>query len=226
MDKVIGVLNDVPFTVGETILELSYLLAALLFVFGLKRLSHPETARKGNMYAGAGMLLAMITTILLHKNDQGNGIALANIWIILSAIGVGTTIGWIVARKIRMTAMPQLVSLYNGTGGGASMLVALLEYPHGDMTQWGTVLVTLLGLIVGSVTFSGSMIAYGKLDGKVGDIRSKNMKYVNMLLLAIIVVLGAYMMLSGKQPADLSWELYGLFVIALVYGVLFVRCSE
>ena len=106
MDKILGTLNGVDYTIGGTLLELSYLLAAILFVIGLKLLSHPETARRGNFYAGGGMVLAMFTSLLLHKNTNGIGIQPANVWIILAAIGVGSAIGWIIARKIKMTAMP------------------------------------------------------------------------------------------------------------------------
>ena len=222
MDKIIGTLNGMPYTLGETLLELSYLIAALLFVYGLKLLSHPETARRGNFFAGTGMLLGMITTLLLHKNADGNGIALTNLSIILASIGVGTIVGWIVARRIKMTAMPQLVSLFNATGGAASMLVALLEFPNADMSNIGSVLVTLLGMIIGAVAFSGSMIAYGKLDGKVGDVRSGMMKYINMLLLIVTFVLAIYMMASGQTPDQLTWAIYLLMALSLLYGVMFV----
>ena len=222
MDKILGTLNGVDFTVGGTLLELSYLLAALLFVVGLKLLSHPETARRGNFYAGAGMFLAMLTTILLHKNADGSGIPLANVWVILAAIGVGSAVGWIIARKIKMTAMPQMVSFYNATGGLASALVALLEFPNADMSNWGSVLVTLLGLVIGSIAFSGSMIAYGKLDGKVKDIRAAYMSYVNMFLLVVTIALTAYILIVGQTPAEMSWALYLLFAVSLLYGVLFV----
>ena len=222
MNQIIGTLNGTPFTMGETLLELSYLVAALLFVFGLKLLSHPETARRGNLWAAGGMFLGMLTTLLLHKTDSGTAIPMANVWIILAAIGVGSVVGWIVARKIKMTAMPQLVSFYNATGGAASMLVALLEFPNADMSNKGSVLVTLLGMIIGAVAFSGSMIAYGKLDGKVGDIRSGLMKYVNILLMIVTFGLAAWMMFSGQTPADLNWAIYLLMVLSLLYGVLFV----
>lgn len=222
MDQVIGNLYGIDFTLGETLLELSYLLAALFFVYGLKLLSHPETARKGNFWAAGGMFLAMITTLLLHKNHDGNGIPLANVWIILAALGVGSVIGWIAARRIKMTAMPQMVSLYNATGGAASMLVALLEFPNADMGNLQSVLVTLLGLIIGSIAFSGSMIAYGKLDGKVGDIFSGLMKYVNILLLIVVVVLTVYIMTSGQTPEQLSFVVYILLAVSLLYGVMFV----
>lgn len=222
MDKIIGTLNGTPFTTGEAILELSYLIAALLFVYGLKLLSHPETARRGNFYAAGGMILGMFTTLILHKNSEGQGIPLANIWIILAAVGVGSATGWIFARKIKMTAMPQLVSFFNATGGAASMLVALLEFPNTDMSNPASVLVTLLGLVIGAIAFSGSMIAYGKLDGKIGDIRSGLMKYVNALLLFLTIGLTVYILISGRTPETLMWILYLLLALSLLYGVLFV----
>ncbi|MBC8344250.1 MAG: NAD(P)(+) transhydrogenase (Re/Si-specific) subunit beta [Bacteroidetes bacterium] len=207
---------------GETILELSYLISALLFVFGLKLLSHPETARRGNFFAAAGMLLAMITTLLLHKNPAGNGISLNNVWIILAALAVGSVLGWTIARRVKMTAMPQLVSFFNASGGAASALVALLEFPNASMGDQGSILVTILGLIIGSVAFSGSMIAYGKLDGKIGDIFSGIMKYVNLFLLLCIVAIAAFIMTSGQSPAQLNWAIYLLLAVSLIYGVMFV----
>ncbi|MBN1822295.1 MAG: NAD(P)(+) transhydrogenase (Re/Si-specific) subunit beta [Prolixibacteraceae bacterium] len=207
---------------GETLLELSYLVAALLFVFGLKLLSHPETARKGNLWAAGGMGLAMITTLLLHKNAAGEGIPLTNVWIIMAVIGVGSALGWGIARKIKMTAMPQLVSFYNATGGAASALVALLEYPNAKTGDVGSIFVTVLGLIIGSVAFSGSMIAYGKLDGKVGDITKPFMTYLNLVLLVFTFGLGAYIIFSPNQPADMIWAIYALLAFSLIYGVMFI----
>ena len=99
---------------GESILEITYLIASVLFIFGLKMLSHPETARRGNILAAVGMGLAIVATILLHKMDGG---PIGNIGLILVAIAVGTVIGWMIAVKVKMTAMPQLVSFFNGMGG-------------------------------------------------------------------------------------------------------------
>ncbi len=222
MDKVLGTLNGTQYTVGDSLLELSYLVAALLFVVGLKMLSHPESARRGNLYAFGGMALAMLTTLLLHRDDNGSNISLTNIWIILAAIGVGSAIGWIIARKVKMTAMPQLVSLYNATGGAASALVALLEYPKALTGDVGSILVTVLGLIIGAVAFSGSMIAYGKLDGKVGDVMKPFMTYINLLLLVLTLGLGVYITVSPNPPDEMIWAIYALFAISLVYGVMFV----
>lgn len=221
MDKVLGTFNGIPYTVGESILELSYLIAALLFVYGLKLLSHPETARRGNLWAAGGMGLAMVTTLLLHKQN-GEGISLTNIWIILAAIGVGAAIGWMVARRVKMTAMPQLVSIYNATGGGASMLVALLEYPAAMAGDVGSILVTVLGLIIGAIAFSGSLIAFGKLDGRVGDIMKPFMTYLNLVLLIATIALGIFIIVSPNPPAEMLWAIYALTAISLVYGVMFV----
>jgi len=121
-----------------------------------------------------------------------------------------------------MTAMPQLVSFFNATGGAASTLVALLEFPNADMNNWGSVLVTVLGLIIGSVAFSGSMIAYGKLDGKVKDIFSGIMKYVNLLVLFSVIAISVFIMISGQTPEQLNWAIYLLLGVALLYGVTFV----
>jgi H+-translocating NAD(P) transhydrogenase subunit beta len=222
MDKGIIVTNITGFTVGGTLLELSYLIAALLFVVGLKMLSHPETARRGNLWAFGGMALAMVTTVILHKNPDGQGISLTNIWIILAAIGVGAAIGWTIARKVKMTAMPQLVSFYNATGGAASALVALLEYPNAVAGDVGSLLVTVLGLIIGAVAFSGSMIAYGKLDGKVGDIMKPFMTYLNLVLMVLTLGLGAYLVASPNPPAEMVWAIYALLALSLIYGVMFV----
>lgn len=222
MDKVLGTYNGMEFTIGNSLLELSYLVAALLFVFGLKLLSHPETARRGNLWAAGGMGLAMITTLLLHKDVDGTGISMTNVLIIVAFIAIGSVVGWIVARKIKMTAMPQLVSLFNASGGAASMLVALLEYPNAVAGDLGSILVTVLGLIIGAIAFSGSLIAYGKLDGKVGDIMKPFMTYLNLVLLAVTLGMGAFVVITPNPPAEMVWAIYTLMAIALVYGVMFV----
>ncbi len=222
MDKVLGELNGINYTVGGTLLELSYLLAALLFVYGLKLLSHPETARRGNLWAAGGMVLAMLTTLLLHKNAGGAGIPLVNVWIILAAIGVGTVAGWIIAIRVKMTAMPQLVSLFNASGGAASALVALLEYPNAMAGDINSILVTVLGLIIGAIAFSGSMIAYGKLDGKVGDVMKPFMTYFNLALLVGLIVLAGYLVVSPNPPGQMLWAIYLITALSLLYGVTFV----
>lgn len=222
MEKVLGTINGMEFTIGDSLLELSYLIAALLFVYGLKLLSHPATARRGNLWAAGGMGLAMFTTLLLHKDLDGTNISLTNVLIIVAFIALGSLVGWIVARKIKMTAMPQLVSLFNASGGAASMLVALLEYPNAIAGNIGSILVTVLGLIIGSIAFSGSLIAYGKLDGKVGDIMKPFMTYVNLVLLLVTLGMGVFVVFSPNPPAEMVWAIYALLVLSVVYGVMFV----
>ncbi len=204
---------------GEIILEFSYLLAAIFFVIGLKLQSNPVSARRGNLWAAAGMVLAMLTTLLLHKDSEGNAISWMNGLIVVVTIIIGTVIGAIVARKIKMTAMPQLVSFFNATGGAASALVALIEFsnPNNEST-----LVTLLGLVIGSIAFSGSMIAYGKLDGKVGDIFARFMTYLNNFILLIIISLVVFVMIGGADIGVQNIVVYVLLVISLIYGITFV----
>jgi len=205
-----------PLSVG---LEYSYLLAAIMFVIGLKLQSHPETARKGNLWAGAGMLLPMITTLLMHKSAEGSSISFLNGFAVVVTIVIGSIIGTIMARKVKMTAMPQMVSFFNATGGAASAIVALIEFTKNPDQA---VLVGLLGLIVGSIAFSGSMIAYGKLDGKVGDIFSKVMTWVNLLFMLVLTVITLLILFAGLSLEIRTYLVYALLVLSLIYGVSFV----
>ena len=212
-------MDTLNLTNGDIILEFIYLVSALLFVVGLKLLSSPDSARRGNLWAFAGMILAMIGTLALHRDGTGNTIKGANLAIILGAIAAGGLVGAIVARRIKMTAMPQLVSFFNASGGAASALVALIEFSNPDNES---TLVTLLGLVIGSIAFSGSMIAYGKLNGNVKDIFSKWMTYINLIILAGVVVLIILLMSSGTPVESKQLLAYILLAVALVYGVSFV----
>lgn len=215
------------FPYGISILEIIYVVSSVLFILGLKMLSHPLTARRGNILAATGMCLAIIATILFHQKD---GEAIGNIPWIIAAIVTGTIIGWIIAVKVKMTAMPQLVSLFNGMGGGAAALISMMEFPHvhSDLIAAqgmanGHVLAILLGLVIGTVSFAGSMIAFGKLDGWIGDLRVKSMKYVNLGILLLITGMVIYVMTRNVQHAsELTHWIYIIFAVALVYGVLFV----
>lgn len=219
MDNVLYTNNGIPFTYADAILEYSYLLAAIMFVIGLKLQSKPDTARKGNIWAGAGMLLAILTTLFLHKNSQGDYISVINAIVVVTVLAAASFIGILIARKVKMTAMPQLVSFLNATGGAASGLVALMEIYNPENSA---ILVTLLGIAIGSLTFSGSLIAYGKLDGKVGDIFSPVMKYVNifMLLLVVALIVGLNVLDAGVPYRNIL--ILVLLGVSLLYGVLFV----
>ena len=218
-------ISQLPF--GITILEITYIIASVLFVIGLKMLSHPLTARRGNILAAFGMSFAIVATILFHKKD---GESIGNIPWILAAIAIGTVIGWVIAKKVKMTAMPQLVSFFNGMGGAAAALISMMEFPHisPDLIARtgmanGQVLAILLGLMIGTISWAGSMIAFGKLDGWIGDMRIKSMKYVNLTILAVLFGFIAFIMTRDVQASsELTPLIYIMFAIAVVYGVLFV----
>lgn len=212
---------------GVSIMEMAYLAGSVLFIIGLKNLSHPLTARRGNLLAAAGMIIAILATLLFHRKD---GEPIRNIGLIALAILVGTIIGWIVAKRVKMTAMPQLVSFFNGMGGAAAALISLMEFPHvsSELIEQsglanGHVLAILLGLIIGAVSFSGSMIAFGKLDGKIGDLRIRALKYVNLTLLVFLAAFTAFIMTRDVQSSSEANNLvYIMFAISLLYGILFV----
>jgi NAD(P) transhydrogenase subunit beta len=228
MNDTINTAGSLSFSYGQSILELSYLVAAILFVFGLRMLGHPDTARKGNLWAGIGMVLAIVATIILHKDDQGHGIK--NLGFIIGAILFGTVAGWIIARRVKMTAMPQLVSFFNGTGGAAAALISLRELPNiapellaGQGLLNGQVLVILLGLMIGSVSFTGSMVAYGKLDDKIKDIQSGFLKYLNIFLLLVLIGFFVFIMSRTSMPVErLMMVVYVMLAVSLIYGILFV----
>ena len=221
-------MNEISqFSYGISILEITYVVASVLFIFGLKMLSHPLTARRGNIMAAFGMGIAIIATILFHKKD---GEPISNIPWILAAIVIGTIIGWAIAKKVKMTAMPQLVSFFNGMGGAAAALISMMEFPHvrpeliaeHGMAN-GHVLAILLGLMIGTISWAGSMIAFGKLDGWIGDLRIKALKYVNFTILAILIGFIVFIMTRHVQASsELTPLIYIMFAIAVVYGVLFV----
>lgn len=221
-------MNDVSqFSAGVSILEITYIIASVFFILGLKMLSHPLTARRGNIIAAIGMIMAIAATILFHQKE---GAPIGNIGWILAAMIIGTAIGWIIAVKVKMTAMPQLVSFFNGMGGAAAALISMMEFPHVSSELVartgmanGHVLAILLGLVIGSVSWAGSMIAFGKLDGWIGDLRVKAMKYVNVTILVVIIAFIVYIMTRDVQASsELTPLILILFAISVAYGVLFV----
>lgn len=227
MNQIIEHIDSLRFTLGDSVLEISYVIASVLFIVGLKMLSHPETARRGNILAAIGMGLAIVATILFHQMD---GEPIGNIGLILIAIALGTVIGWLIAVRVKMTAMPQLVSLFNGMGGAAAALISLMEFPHVSAELIaeqgmgnGHVLAILLGLLIGSVSFAGSMIAFGKLDGWIGDIRLKFLRYVNITLLLVLIGFIVFLMTRQVSAAvELMPFVYAMLALSLIYGVLFV----
>ena len=204
-------------------IEITYLVSSILFIFGIKFLGSPKTARKGNLYAAIGMLMAIVATLL----DQN---VLTYEWIIIGVI-IGSLIGTILAIKVPMTGMPQMVGMLNGFGGGASTLVALAEYykinpnypidkglPFTLPIDQGVAII--LSLLIGGVTFTGSMIAFGKLQGLVsGKVIKYPMQHpFNLLLLLAVSAGGVYVVIN---PSAMDIVLIITFA-SLLLGVLLV----
>ncbi|MEL7251781.1 MAG: NAD(P)(+) transhydrogenase (Re/Si-specific) subunit beta [Bacteroidota bacterium] len=203
------------------VINLSYLIGALAFVWGLRGLSSPVTARRGNRQAAFGMGLAILAT-LLTPNAQGNG----NLIWILGAIAVGGLIGWRAARKVEMTAMPQLVSIFNGFGGACAVVLAGLELQRvtgGVQAATGSeLIILLLTLFIGGVAFTGSILAYLKLDGKIWD-EKVTLPQHSLINTIFLVGLIGFMVFLCWQSASLSILTLIIFtVLTLVYGFSFV----
>ncbi|MBL7719515.1 MAG: NAD(P)(+) transhydrogenase (Re/Si-specific) subunit beta, partial [Flavipsychrobacter sp.] len=152
----------------DFILQLSYLIGSITFILGLKMLSHPDSARKGNMVAAVGMAIAIFATIFLYENKETHE-KLHNYGWIFGGLVIGTVIGTLAAKRVQMTAMPEMVSLFNGMGGACAMLISIIEYGHKPTHETGELTVIVLGMVIGAVSFAGSIIAWGKLNGKIKD---------------------------------------------------------
>lgn len=202
----------------QHVLELCYLIASVTFIGGLKFLGNPSTARKGNLIAAFGMGLAIFATIFLYTK---NGQHLHNLGWIFGGLVIGTGLGWMAAKRVQMTAMPEMVSLFNGMGGACAMLISLIEYHHlsssGMEMPAGEVLTIIIGMIIGSVSFAGSMIAWGKLSGRVKDRSLGKQQFINIGLLVVILGLAANVVMGGSVNM-----FYLVLALSLVYGVLFV----
>lgn len=207
----------------DTALLIAYLIGSITFIIGLKRLSHPETARAGNLLAAFGMVLAIFATIFLYKNDSGQ--TLGNYEWIFGGLLIGTIAGTLMAKRVQMTAMPEMVSLFNGMGGACAMLISIVEFDHlfsgGQVAGIGILLIILLGLIIGTVSFTGSVIAWGKLNGSIRDKHLPGGQYLNFVLIGGVLVLSTLMLLQPMSP-NLSLYFYGVLALSALYGVLFV----
>jgi len=232
METIQTLTKTIEFSEYISILELSYILASILFILGLKKLSHPDTARSGNLWAAAGMGLAIIFTILFHKTRMEDGTyqGIHNIGWIIGALIIGSVVGWLAAKKVKMTAMPQMVSLFNGMGGACAALISMMEFPRmqtelanqqvASMMN-GEAIAILLGLMIGGVSFAGSMIAFGKLDERLGDIKSPILRFINLSFLFILFAFVIFIMFKTPVSGE-NWMIYTLTALALIYGVTFV----
>jgi len=204
------------------IIQLIYVLAAACFVIGLHLMNSPATARRGNQISTAGMAIAGVATLILLIHD---GTVTAAGWTVL-IIGalLGSAAGLWSAQRVQMTAMPQLVSMFNAVGGGAAALVAIYEYVHDESVPGTSVLgtitvTTVLDVIIGSVTFTGSLIAAGKLQGLISGqpIMLPGGRYLSMALTVIMLGTGAFMLTTPSLPALLI-----LILASLGFGVTMV----
>jgi len=204
----------------EILTYLVWLLAGVTFILALKFLASPKTARTGNLLGAAGMALVVAWTFFVRDGEFG---ITENWWIIVVGGIVGAIAGWLGAKRVAMTAMPQMVAIFNGAGGGAAALVAAVEFLRdtelnpGELLPLAFIIATLLGAIIGSVSLTGSVVAWGKLQGVIASrpVRYPGSQLVTGALFLVLIGLGVY--IAVVEP---SVPLFLLFVgLALVLGV-------
>jgi len=205
------------------LLVLCYLIGSVTFIVGLKMLSNPASARNGNMVAAVGMLIAILGTIFLYEE---NGQKLGNYAWIFAALIIGSIAGTLMAKRVQMTAMPEMVSLFNGMGGACAALISVIEFRHlvhaseAASIDQTSVLIIMLGLIIGTVSFAGSMIAWGKLNGSIKDFAFKGQHIINIVLLLMTLLLAGHTIINRPEQIELFF--YAVVALALVYGIFFV----
>ena len=197
----------------ESYINIAYLISSICFIYGLKMLSHPKTARNGNMIASIGMLLAILATIIPEALSD---VSLLNFKMIGIAMAIGSIIGSFFAIRVQMTQMPQLVAIFNGFGGGASAFVAAESF--GTQDSMFFVVSVVLSLIVGTLTFTGSFIAFGKLQGIVTTkpVTFPGQQILNGIL-AIVMIVAAYMI-----PTYGINSFYTIVILSALLGILLV----
>ena len=183
---------------------------ALLFIFGLKGMSSPASARRGIIIAGYGMLVAIAATFLIP--------GLQNIGLMALALVIGGASAWISGQKVKMTDMPQMVAIYNGMGGGAAAAIAAVEFARGDAHAVMTTVLAVVGALIGAVSFTGSCVAWAKLQGVLKKAyRLPAQNAVNVVLALLSVALGVAMIIMGPSRPEL---ILAFFFVALVLGLI------
>jgi len=194
----------------QNIIEVSYFIAAVLFILGLKRMSSPVTARGGIVWAGAGMLVATLITFLYPGME--------NYVLMTAAIFVGGVAAFWSGKKVAMTDMPQMIALYNGMGGGAAGAIAAVELLKGEFHSQTFLTLAVLGALIGSVSFSGSLIAFAKLQGLIRrPMRFAGQQYFNFAVFLVALGLAAGLVFGSGLPGSLILVFFG---VALAYGFL------
>ncbi|MEW6469423.1 MAG: NAD(P)(+) transhydrogenase (Re/Si-specific) subunit beta [Bacteroidota bacterium] len=218
----------------HNLLEICYLIGSVTFIIGLKMMGNAKTARNGNLLGAVGMTIAILGTILLHEGEVNTMVY----GLIFGAIAIGTVIGWLTAKRVQMTKMPELVSLFNGMGGACAALISIIEFTHhhhmiaenpdqvaGMLMKnpnafTGLLITIIAGLIIGSISFSGSIIAFLKLNGTMNKpIRLPAYNIINTLIMIAVFGFGGYIVYQG---GDNLMHAYLLFAAALIYGIMFV----
>ncbi|WP_332674024.1 NAD(P)(+) transhydrogenase (Re/Si-specific) subunit beta [Aromatoleum sp.] len=194
----------------NTLIQLAYFGVAVVFILGLKAMSSPVTARKGIVWAGYAMIAATLVTFYTP--------GMQNFGLMITAIVLGGGVAWWSGRAVKMTDMPQMVAIYNGMGGGAAAAIAALEFARGGMHSPGVATLAVLGALIGSVAFSGSCIAFAKLQGIMTKAwRLPQQNVVNIVLAVLTVLLGLAIIVSETPPSAL---VILFFVLALALGVI------
>ena len=197
----------------NTLMQLSYLAAAALFILGLKRMSSPLTAVSGVHWAGVGMLLATAVTLAFMADAST-----LNLLLVILAIAIGSIVAWISGKRVAMTDMPQMIALYNGMGGGGAAAIAAVELYSGNAQNIVHLTIATVGGFIGAVSFSGSLIAFAKLQGLITkSVRFGGQKFVNLAILVIAAGLG-FLVVTGADASGLPIVSL-LFIFALVLGI-------
>ncbi len=192
------------------VIELSYFLTAVLFILGLKRMSHPTTARSGIVWAGTGMVLGTLVTF----GYPGMG----NYGLMILALAIGGYLAWWTGKRVAMTDMPQMIAIYNGMGGGAAGAIAAVELFKGGEHPFIVLLLAVLGAMIGTVSFSGSVVAWAKLDGRMKKaVRFSNQQLINLAVFALMALLGLYIAVAGHAGIGVVLV---FFLVALAFGVM------
>src|SRR6202451_301251 len=194
----------------NNLMQLSYLAAAALFILRLKRMSSPVTAVSGVRWAGAGMLLATAVTLAFMKDAS-----LLNFSLVMAAIAIGSIVAWSSGKRVAMTDMPQMIALYNGMGGGAAAAIAAVQLYTGHAENIVHLSIATIGGFIGAVSFSGSLIAFAKLQGLITkSVRFGGQKFLNLSILLITVAFG-FLVVSGFYSGPPAVSLFFGFALAL-----------
>ena len=197
----------------DDLINVSYIVSAILFILGIKMLGSASTAVRGNRISSLGMLVAVIVTLTKGGLDYQ--------YIIIGLI-IGSLIGLVAAKRVQMTGMPELVALFNGFGGLASLLVGWSEFEKGGEGNWFLYSVICIAILIGGITFTGSLVAYLKLSGKVGGnaVIFPFQKFVNLLVMLSAVLIGLLLIIPNNYSENHDLLIWTLIFLALLVGVL------